>query len=112
LSGFHEALQPVELVVPKAAALLQPEFGVSQRPRHDSAGDHAAGLFAFDQSRRLQGVEVLHDAREGDFQRQRDLRYRQLLLAQTLENAAARSVSQCAEHAVQRGSIVTHLVKY
>jgi hypothetical protein len=104
----------IELLGPEALVALEPVHRGLHRISLEPASHRASGLAAHDQPSLGQHVEVLHDRRERDRKRTRQLAHRQaLLLAQPGEHGTPRWIGECTKGAVECAvTIVNHLVKY
>ena len=88
--------------------------GGLHRPRLQSAAHRAPGFAALDQAGARQHVQVLHDRRQRDLERRRDLGHREFgLIRQTIDDRAPRRVRERREGKIKLvAAKLNHVVKY
>lgn len=94
----------IELLSPEALVFVEPFHGVLHRPRRELARDHAAGLFAGDETRVGEHVEVFHHRRQRHRERLRQFADGDAVaLRKPGEQRASCRISERVEGAVESG---------
>ena len=93
---------------------IEPVHRLLHRLRGEPAGHRAPGLLAHDQARIIEYVEMLHDRRQRDCERRRQLAHGQaVFFAKTSQQCAPRRVRQRRKGAIERLILIlNHTVYY
>src|SRR5262245_5659416 len=94
--------QRVELPLPVLAVTVEPDRGVKDRPRRQTAAADAPGPFLRHQTGAHQHLDVLRHRLQRDVEMLRDLRHQELLAVETAQDGAAYRIGERREDLIER----------
>ncbi|MCP1847301.1 hypothetical protein J2R80_001124 [Bradyrhizobium sp. USDA 4541] len=108
---LHKGGKAIEIVGPELRIAIEPVHRLLHRPCGEPARHRAAGLFARDETRIGEHVEMLHDRRQRHREWLRQLAHRQaFLVAEPRQQRATGGIGKRRKGAVQRLILILHHV--